>query len=316
MKTGQLQQAQSYYLKALELMPQDAQILFNLAVMSAQQGRAQEAQYFYLRLLQYQPTHAAAHYNLALLYLTLKDKKAALLHLRETKQIEPGHASACHLLASLNQDENVQHVPKEHVSHLFDAYADHYEAHLLQELHYQVPQYFAKILETLPQREDANWNCLDLGCGSGLCAPAVKKRAAFLTGVDLSAKMLKLAHEKNLYDRLVQKDLESFLLEEQAHYDLIMAGDTLVYLGDLHSLFKSVYQALKPRGLFLFNTESEPQWGYHLSESGRFQHHQTYLEQMAKAQDFAILQYHYIVLRTQEAHAVMGHLYLLQALKK
>ena len=43
---------------------------------------------------------------------------------------------------------------------------------------------------------------LDLGCGTGLAGEALRRRAAWLEGVDLSSGMIDQARRKGLYDRL------------------------------------------------------------------------------------------------------------------
>ena len=46
----------------------------------------------------------------------------------------------------------------------------------------------------------ANTQALDLGCGTGLTGIILREIAKHLTGVDIAAKMLAHAKEKEIYD--------------------------------------------------------------------------------------------------------------------
>ena len=50
-------------------------------------------------------------------------------------------------------------------------------------------------------------------------------------------------------------DLESALAAPGPAYDLILAADTLVYLGDLAAVFRAAHGRLAPDGFFLFTVE-------------------------------------------------------------
>jgi predicted TPR repeat methyltransferase len=73
----------------------------------------------------------------------------------------------------------------------------------------------------------------------------------------------------------------AFLRRTTNRFDLIAAADLLVYFGDLISIFEAVATALKPAGLFAFNTESWNGDGYRLLPSGRFSHAPEYVRRAA-----------------------------------
>ncbi len=54
-----------------------------------------------------------------------------------------------------------------------------------------------------------------------------------MVGVDIAPKMLKAAEARGVYERLVEADVLSALDSETQQYDLIVAGDVLIYVGDL-----------------------------------------------------------------------------------
>ena len=127
--------------------------------------------------------------------------------------------------------------------------------------------------------------------------------------------MLQIAREKKIYDNLQCEDLNVFLKHKTAAYDLIVAGDTLVYIGDLSTLFHDVRQALRVNGLFIFNTEINENEDYKMNQSGRFAHQKKYIEGLAKQNHFIVKHYEKAITRMQNNEPVYGHLYVLQCLK-
>ena len=312
LKLGMLDKAKAHYLQAAKIMPDDSQVLFNLGVIYMQQEQIEEAIKYYLRTVDIAPDHYDAHNNLGFVFLTGKNNQAALHHFREALRIQPANEAVRHTIDILTQEKGISTSPPAYISSLFDSYADHFDAHLLQSLQYQVPQLFYQIVQTAKDVPSGKWAILDLGCGTGLCGEVFKAKAASLIGVDLSEKMLAVAAQKNSYDELVHADILPFLSNKKEIVDLILAGDVLVYFGDLATLFSAVALALKPRGLFAFNAEIGGEESYRMTVSGRFAHSKSYLDQLAKQNGLKILYYAVAALRTQNQTSVAGHLYLLQ----
>jgi predicted TPR repeat methyltransferase len=298
--------AKAKYLQALELSPEDTQILFNLGIISAHQGRTQEAIHYYLQVLKDDPDFFPAHNNLGIAYLTLKDKQAALLHFRAALKSQPNNAAIKHTINILTQSGDLSFSPPEYVRELFDAYADHYEQHLSQALHYDVPHLMFAAMQKFAANK--KWDILDLGCGTGLCGEYFKKYANSLIGVDLSAKMLEIAEQKGIYTELHDADILAFLIKQDKHYDLIMAGDVLVYFGDLQPLFTKVKNALNKDAYFIFTTEISYEQNFILHDSGRFAHSKKYLQELAAKLKFAIISMEEINLRMQESESIKGYL--------
>lgn len=312
LRLGRLPEAKTHYLQAMDLMPNDIQVLFNLGVISMQQGQLEEAISFYLRTTRINPNHFDAQNNLAFAYLTLKKNEAALFHFREALRLQPNNEAIRHTINILVGEKNITNSPPEYVRALFDSYADHFEPHLKQVLHYQVPQQIHQAVMHVVNNTTVHWDILDLGCGTGLCGELFKSISRTLTGVDLSEKMLAVAAQKSIYTQLVHADILSFLSEKEAAYDLILGGDVLVYFGDLDAIFTAAYHALKPNGLFVFDTEINDKENFSLLSSGRFAHHKNYIDQLALAKHFAIIQSTVIPMRTQEQMLLHGYLYILK----
>jgi predicted TPR repeat methyltransferase len=130
-------------------------------------------------------------------------------------------------------------------------------------------------------------------------------------GVDLSENMLAVAAEKNIYTELVQSDIATFLNQQAQAFNLIIAADALVYIGDLATIFTGAATTLVPGGWFAFNTEITDQPDYTMNQSGRFSHQKKYIDGLAQQQHFKIVYYQKTVTRQQNNEPVYGHLYVL-----
>ncbi len=167
-----------------------------------------------------------------------------------------------------------------YVRHLFDQFSADYDARMLSQLSYRAPQILRKLADlTMPGRESLA--VLDLGCGTGLSGAAFRDLAARLDGIDLSPAMIEKARARGFYDSLAVADIETAL--PAARYDLVLAADTLVYLGDLERTMRGATGALKPDGFFLFTVEKKEGEGFELSPKRRWRHSESYLRGLAGA---------------------------------
>jgi predicted TPR repeat methyltransferase len=329
LKSGQIDQAKMHYRQALVMLPTDTQILFNLGVISMQQGRLYDAIEYYLRLEKAHPDYFPVQQNLGAAFLTIKKRDEALLHFRKALKLMPDNQSVLHLVHVLSQDKPLSCSPPEYIKTLFDSYADHYDAHLVTTLHYQVPQLFYQAIKATYSKylkidmralteitDEKPLDILDLGCGTGLCGEQFAPLAKSLTGVDISSKMLEIASQKKIYDELIEGDIISFLQDKHAAFDLILAGDVLVYFGDLSLLFTLVSSALRDQGLFVFNTEISDEKDHELKETGRFAHHLNYVKDLASKHHLIVLEHDVLPLREDQQEKIIGHLFVLQNVHK
>ena len=201
--------------------------------------------------------------------------------------------------------------PASYVKTLFDDYAGHFDAHLVERLDYRTPQLIGAALDTLqlPPALDT----VDLGCGTGLCAPVLRARSRTLAGVDLSEKMLEKAHARGGYDVLACADITAWLAGQSASWDLVVTADVLVYFGDVAPLLGQVAAALRPHGWMACSVENHAgEEGYVLQASSRYAHALAYLEQAAGAAGLRLHAATPAVLRRDRGDAVHGHIVLLQ----
>lgn len=314
LKQGNFNLAKSHYQSALEIQPNDTQILFNLGHIHMQQGALDIAIQYYQRAVNADPHLFSAHNNLGVAFLAKQYPTFALQHFKKAFELQPNNKALSYIIEALSKNKQLLAAPADYIQSLFDAYADHYESHLLNALDYQLPTIFEKALKPF-MTQDKPWDILDLGCGTGLCAVPFKKYAKTLAGVDLSANMLEIAAQKKIYDALIKSDITDFLSDKSTHYDLVLAGDMLVYCGDLTRIFEYVSRSLRPEGLFIFNTEINEESDFKMNQSGRFSHHNHYLETLATNYHFSILVYQKMTTRMQNNEPVLGHLYVLKRIQ-
>jgi predicted TPR repeat methyltransferase len=177
--------------------------------------------------------------------------------------------------------------PKQSVQDLFDDYAKSFDEHLVRVLQYRTPAVLAENLRALGSRRFGH--ALDLGCGTGLCGPLVKPVVDRLDGVDLSPLMLEKAGALGLYERLVHADVTEYLAATDQRYDLVLAADVFVYIGDLEPVFGGVARVMDSGGIFCFSAEI-PEGGedFELKSSLRYGHSERYIRNLASRHGFAV----------------------------
>lgn len=311
LKQNAFKEAKQHYLKAIALSPDDTQILFNLGVVYMQLGEIDFAIQQYQKAVNIDPDFFAAHNNLGVAFLAKQHPMFALPHFKEALRLQPDNGAIRYTVKVLSRSKPLLTAPSTYITTLFDSYADHYEQHLLQALDYQVPILLQQAIFNIKKPSEKSLSILDLGCGTGLCGEIFKGVAKELIGVDLSEKMLEIAKQKNCYDALFQEDIITFLANKISSYDLILAGDVVVYIGDLTHFFQSAYNALRMDGLLAFNTEISTTDDYQMNQSGRFSHTKNYIEQLA-APFFKVKYYSQEITRTQNNESVYGHIFVLE----
>lgn len=223
------------------------------------------------------------------------------------ESVDPGNPMVAFYRSVLLGAGTPDKMPLDCVQHEFDGFAQSFDW-VLAQLQYKVP---AMLAARLAQhvRPDASCRTADLGCGTGLTGLVAKRYSAHLSGVDLSANMLQLAEERGIYDVLVQGDLCDFLHADSDGFDLVVAGDSLIYIGDLQPVFRAVHGAMRGRGLLLFSLEHadlpEP---YVVSATGRFVHSEEGVRTMLAECGFEVVSLDKDVLRMESGRAVDGML--------
>jgi predicted TPR repeat methyltransferase len=111
---------------------------------------------------------------------------------------------------------------------------------------------------------------LDLGAGTGLCGELLRPLCDAIVGVDLSRQMLARAATRGCYDALEHGDLLDYLERTEQRFDLFVAADSLVYLGDLDGCFADAARSALPGACLAVSLENGPDDGHELGLSGRY----------------------------------------------
>jgi predicted TPR repeat methyltransferase len=180
-------------------------------------------------------------------------------------------------------------LPEAYVKTLFDQYAPRFESALLGELNYRAPFQLRDAVERLRRAPATGERILDLGCGTGLAGEAFRDRAAWLTGIDISPGMIAEAGRKTIYNELKESELVAALTGGEATYDLVIAADVLVYIGDLAPLFAVLKGAVAPDGLFACSVQSTIDADFTLGGECRYSHSAAYMRRVARETGFEIV---------------------------
>lgn len=212
---------------------------------------------------------------------------------------------------------NLEKVSEEAVKNIFDGFAANFDK-TLKNLNYRAPELVADQVMKLCSTDNALLRIADLGCGTGLLGSLIKPVSKLLVGVDLSPNMLAQSKKLKIYDQLVEAELTSFLKKGPSNrFDLITCADTLIYLGDLTDVIRSIAHALSPGGYFVASVEAgdpsiENKRGYYLHSAGRFTHSETYLREVLALNGLILLQLTCEALRKQGGKPVEGMIFTAQ----
>jgi predicted TPR repeat methyltransferase len=308
---GDLEAAVAAYRRAAE-SDQLPEASFNLGNVLFTLKRYADAVVAYERAIALRPGYARALNNLAnsLLQLgrfdELADAYEALL------EVEPDVAEARHMLAALKGDARDRADPT-YVARHFDTYAPTFEQMLVNELGYEIPQKVAAMVTSHLPPSGRFARAVDLGCGTGLAGRALRPHCDALVGIDLSPSMLEKARAAGGYDELIEGDIASVLEGRSDRFDLFVATDVMIYLGDLREPFAAAARRAAPNALFAFSTELGDHESFALDKTGRFSHARAYVEREARAAGFEIVECRDEVIRMERGVPARGQVFLMRA---
>lgn len=188
-----------------------------------------------------------------------------------------------------------------YVAALFDDYAARFETALVKDLHYIAPRLLFEAVKGV------SGAVLDLGCGTGLMGDLLHVQASSLVGVDLSADMVALAHKKQIYSALHVAEMVDFMRgQPSASFDMVIAADVFVYVGDLREVFQKAARLLPVGGTLAFTVQACDE-GFHLGEDWRYAHSEATLRAWL-APSFHVKQCEAITPRSNKNQPVRGWL--------
>jgi predicted TPR repeat methyltransferase len=283
---AQWQDAVDALSQASKLFPQNAELLVRKGQSLLRLGRAPEAMQAFDRAVAVDPSHAnawSARGNL-LRELHQLDDAAACFEKALALGADPELTS--YYLASVRGTATPPLPPRRYVESLFDDYAADFQSHVVGSLRYQG---YELLLRPLADAKRRFHRALELGCGTGLCAPLISPLVDVLDGVDISQAMLEQAQKLGIYRKLIHADIGSYLEAAEGEVDLVLAADVFIYVGDLADVFRSVRKLLVPGGRFAFTVEAPANdEDLQLLPSLRYAHSERYVRRLAEATGFQV----------------------------
>ena len=343
-ETGRPHDAESTLRAAAQLEPDAARAHSFLGDALFQQQRLPEALASYQEAAALDPTYAVAQFDVGKTLETLKREREAVASYRRATELDPGaeaprealvraleatgqhaealaelhtwlaaspgHPLATHLLAALGGTEAPERASDDYVRNTFDRFAADFDRTLTR-LQYRAPNLVAALVELAHGAGTKSLDVLDVGCGTGLCAPLLAPYARTLVGVDLSEGMLAQAAKRGLYDALLAEELTTHMAAHPLAYDLVVSADTFCYLGALEAAMAAAFAALRPGGLLAFTLEDlgdhdDADAVYALHVGGRYAHRSAYAANVLHAAGFTELTIGHGDLRREGGTPVKG----------
>lgn len=309
---GRHREAVQAFERSLAVRPDDAKALRNRGTSLRALERPEEALASFDAALALQPDYPEALIGRAEALLTLHRRAQAIEAFQKALPLGKDVDQIRYALASLGVGEAPTTAPPAYVEALFDMYAHNFDQHLVQRLGYRTPELL--MAELQQAQPPANADVIDLGCGTGLCGPLLRPLAKRLVGVDLSGLMLAKARELGLYDELVHGDVATALDARPQGFDIAVAADVFVYIGDLDAVFRAAAAALRPAGLFAFSVEACPDdaGDFRLGATRRYAHALPYLERLGAAHGLDVERAQQSIIRKESDEGVQGLLVVMR----
>jgi predicted TPR repeat methyltransferase len=298
------------YDRALALEPDLAEAWLGRGNILSLVGRHDEALVAYDRAVALEPDLAESWLGRAGALHELKRLDEAILAYQAARERGCDAEFIQCTLAALGAEAAPKCAPRRLVIDLYDRYADQYDQHVAGALKYRTPELLFDAIARCVQA--SGLDILDLGCGTGLFGARLRARARTLTGVDISANMLKIARRRAIYDDLICDELVDFLHKRSEEIDMAVAADVFVYIGDLSAVFRAVRSRLRPGGFFCFSVEAGGAEDFVLGRSLRYTHSTAYLRKLAADHGFTPATIESSIIRHDSGTQVLGHLAVLR----
>ena len=110
----------------------------------------------------------------------------------------------------------------------YEGFAPFYDSIFVKDLGYTYPSVVANLLV---ENIKIDGPICDIGCGTGLVASEIKKKApnAIIDGVDISKDMIQISREKNIYRNLIELNLEDPLDHLLKNYSTVVSAGTFTH---------------------------------------------------------------------------------------
>lgn len=255
------------------------------------------------------PGWAIGWFRLGEILFKLERKDKAMDAFRQSLDLDPADKAGAAVKLAILEGQSPDRMPDAYIRTLFDDYATRFDEALVQRLHYRVPVVMRQMMDDIrpPMRKES---ILDLGCGTGLAGEAFLSRADLIDGVDLSPGMIAEAEKKSIYASLYVADIVEWLAGCKTQYDIALAADVLVYIGDLLPLMAGVKKILHPGGQFCFSVQDIEGESFVLGVDHRYAYSEAYLRRCCQESGLSLNRKKSFVLRKDGDRDVNGSIYL------
>ncbi|MBY6263318.1 tetratricopeptide repeat protein [Azospirillum sp. 412522] len=316
---GRSEEALEEFRETVALRPDDRDAVLALAEALTASGDALAAVELLQPLARRYEDDAAVHHALGRSWLALREPVKALTALRHARDNAEGdEAAAIERLAAALEAGAGADLSAAYVRALFDRYADRFDQDLVGKLGYAAPDLLRSAVDRVLSDAEG-LRILDLGCGTGLAGVAFRPLAAYLAGVDLSPRMVEKARQRTLYDDLSVGDVVEAMERTPGGWDLLVAADVLVYIGDLRLFFSAAARALPTGGCLAATVErlpvdplSQSAAPFVLGTTRRYAHAETYVRETATAAGFTIRLMEPCTPRREKGIPVAGLLFVME----
>ena len=285
MREGRFQDAVVSFDEAIEIRPGFVDALSNRATALSELKRYEDALQGFDAALAIDAEHAISWNNRANTLAAMKRFEDAVGSYDRALLLSPTFLEARdNRLNALFELKRGKRCPPAYMRGLFDDFSSHYDETMLEKLQYRAHLHVRQLGERVLPRLTPPWRILDLGCGTGLVGEAFKDLAAGgrLAGIDIAPRMVEAARARGIYDELILGDLETVLHTPGPTYELVLAADTMIYLGDLAPTFFGVAARLEPDGFYIFAVESAADGDWQQTPANRFRHSTAYIKAEAE----------------------------------
>ena len=120
---------------------------------------------------------------------------------------------------------------------------------------------------------------------------------------------------RGCYQELARAEIGQYLpAQAQASFDLVVAADVLIYIGDIGQVMREVARVLRSGGCFAFSIEQPSQAcdNYRLEQSGRYAQSLAYVGRLARELGLTERSCRDVAIRKHGAQELPGQLLVLQ----
>lgn len=283
------QQAIALYKSAISVSPGFVEAHYNLGKSYWDEGQYDDALACFKRVLELEPDHALATQELGNYYLKQNNSEKAIEYFEKYLTLVAEDTCGAQLkLSYLNVGEMPDRQPEQLIKQTYEKKARTWDKDVDQaDMAFLGPQHIEEAVAELGL-ESKELAILDIGCGTGLCGPYLKKYAKQLHGVDLSSDMLALANKKNLYDELVCDDIVNYVDATNNSYDLIVGSGVMIFFGDLKGVLEKIAARTNDTGHFIFTLYKSNHDDIEIRDNMHFAHSKQYIERVSSEVGFKV----------------------------